>query len=175
MESAVQTWWCFQELPRWSTHSAGCAHMEKDSQETGFGQRALPWSFHRTQLETTAINIGKFEEKEKKKQNNLALKIQLTKYKGEVLRKAHRICFLRQLFWIIDTAFRHSDTTCFIILLGVTWKEKENLIQYSVPLNVWDTAHISWCTQWQILQSKVETLWRCFDRRGADTDEYCNI
>lgn len=167
MESGVQTWWCFQGLPRWSTRSAGCAHMEKDSQETGFGQRALPWWFHRTQLETTVIHIGKFEKK-RKKQHKLALKIQLTKQRSEVLRKAHHICFLRQLFWIIEMVFTRSDTTCFIILFGVTWKEKKKSIQYPVCLNIGDAARISWQTRWQILQSKVETLWRCVDRRRAN-------
>lgn len=177
MESAVQTWWCFQGLPRWSTHSAGCAHMEKDSQETGFGQRALPWWFHRTRLGTTAINIGKFENKrEKKQQHKLAQKTKATKQKGGVPKKVHHICSLRQLLWIIETVFTRSDTTRFVILFAVTWKEKGKLIQYAVCFNILDTAaKKSWRPCWQILQSKVETLLRCSDRRGMNTEEYCNI
>lgn len=164
MES-VQTWWCFQELPRWSTHSAGCAHMEKDSRGTGFGRRALPWWFHRTQLETTATHIGWYIwGKERNKQHKLALKIQLAKYRGEMLRKADLICSLRQLFWIIEMAFRRSDTTHFHH--PVSWKEKEKWIQYSACLNIRDTAWISCRTRWQILQSKVETRWRRLTDEG---------
>lgn len=48
--SAVQTWWCFQAVPRWSICSAGCVRTGLESLEIGFDRRAHSWWFPHTRL-----------------------------------------------------------------------------------------------------------------------------
>lgn len=55
---AVQTWWCFQEAPRWSIRSAGCAHMGLGILEIGFDLRAHSWWFPHTRLKRVGKQVS---------------------------------------------------------------------------------------------------------------------